>query len=183
MKFLIKLSPEIIIKSRSVRKKAISRLRGNIFKHLDEELIDAEVSGNWDRIHVEVSDLESKEKVMHVLKNIPGIGWLSEIDEFIIPEILTGTQEEIFVCVSKQALKYFLSKIRSKSFVVRIKRSGDHDFKSPDLEAHVGGDLLEAGENTRVQLRNPDFTAEMEIKDDTLCIVKHKIQGLSGYPV
>jgi len=53
-----------------VRKQCIKRLKTNILTHLDYNEIDAKCSGNWDRLVVEVSDLEEREKVIEVLKSI-----------------------------------------------------------------------------------------------------------------
>jgi adenylyl- and sulfurtransferase ThiI len=70
MKYLIKFGSEITIKSDGVRKQCIKRLKTNILTHLDYNEIDAKCSGNWDRLVVEVSDLEEREKVIEVLKSI-----------------------------------------------------------------------------------------------------------------
>lgn len=50
MKFIIKISPELTIKSKPVRKRAINLLKSNIKKHFDFNNIEIKLSWNWDRI-------------------------------------------------------------------------------------------------------------------------------------
>lgn len=177
MKYLIKFGSEITIKSDGVRKQCIKRLRTNILKHLDYNEIDAKCSGNWDRLVIEVSDLENQETVKEVLKSVSGIGYFSPVQAYSIDESLTkdGLFEEIF----QNTQKHFGEKIEGKSFVVRARRSGRHMFKSLELEREIGGMLFEAAENTRVDLHNPDVTVELDVKDDTYYVIEDKIIGLS----
>jgi thiamine biosynthesis protein ThiI len=53
MKYIVKISPELTIKSRPVRKRAVMMLKNNIKKHLDFNELKANVTGNWDRINIE----------------------------------------------------------------------------------------------------------------------------------
>lgn len=182
MKYLIKLGSEITIKSDGVRKMCIKRLRRNITAHLDADMIDSRVSGTWDHIMLTVDDIEDQNKVMSILKNISGIGHFSQVQEYVIPENIFLNTQKVFAFVSEKTLEYFLPKIAGKSFVVRIKRSGKHSFKSIDLEREIGWDLFEASENSRVNLHNPDFIVRLDIKENKLYIIKERIIAINGYP-
>jgi len=57
MKYIIRLSPELTIKSRPVRKRAIILLKNNIKKHFDFNEIPVHISGSWDIINVEYNRL------------------------------------------------------------------------------------------------------------------------------
>ncbi|MDD2870590.1 MAG: tRNA 4-thiouridine(8) synthase ThiI [Candidatus Gracilibacteria bacterium] len=175
MKYIVKISPELTIKSRPVRKRAVLMLKNNIKKHLENHNIKANVTGTWDRINIEGKD----EKVGNILKKIPGIANFLEVNTFLLPE----NEDEIFDFVFTKSREYYLDKIENKSFVVRVKRSGNHSFTSIDLERYIGGGLLKNAKNASVKLTDPDLTVNLEIKDKKLHIVKNRVEGIGGYPV
>ena len=175
MKYIVKISPELTIKSRPVRKRAVMMLRNNIKKHLDYNEIRANVTWNWDRIHIEWRD----EKIWNILKNIPWLSNYLEVETFVLPE----NDEEIFDFIFSLTKDYYLDKLANKSFVVRVKRSWNHNFKSLDLERYLWWWLLKESNNATVDLHNPDITVNIEIKDKKIHIVKNRVEWLSGYPV
>lgn len=72
MKFIIKLFPEITIKSQSVRLRFIKILTGNIrnvLKHYDETLA---VVRHWDNIEVRAKDENQRLAIRDALTRIPG---------------------------------------------------------------------------------------------------------------
>ncbi|MBB88583.1 MAG: tRNA 4-thiouridine(8) synthase ThiI, partial [Xanthomonadales bacterium] len=84
MKFIVKLFPEIIIKSKPVRKKFIKQLRDNLRKLLlpiDPEL---QIGREWDRITLETgSDDEAVlASLLEVMVNTPGIAHIIEVAEY-----------------------------------------------------------------------------------------------------
>ena len=73
MKFIIKLFPEITIKSQSVRLRFIKILTGNIrnvLKNYDETLA---VVRHWDHIEVRAKDENQRPAIRDALTRIPGI--------------------------------------------------------------------------------------------------------------
>jgi thiamine biosynthesis protein ThiI len=56
-----------------------------------------------------------------------------EVETFTLPE----NPSEIFDFIFATTRDYYLDKITNKSFVVRVKRSGNHEFKSLDLERYL----------------------------------------------
>jgi len=175
MKYIIKISPEITIKSKPVRKRSVLLLKNNITKHLRFNDIKAHITWNWDRIELEWLD----ERIPKILKQIPWIANYMEVEWFSLPE----KEEEIFDFAFNKAKDYFLNKIDWKSFVVRVKRVWNHDFRSLDLEKYIGWGLLKFSTNSRVQLKNSDITVKIDIKEKKIFIVKNIIQWLWGYPV
>ncbi len=175
MKYIIRISPEITIKSKPVRKNCFRLLSGNIKKHLNYENIDFHVSWNWDHLILD-SDSTS---LVEVLKNIPWISHFQEIISFPIPE----DNSKIFDFVLKKASEYYLEKVSWKTFVVRVKRSWNHDFKSIDVERYIWWWLLELSENSKVSLKSPDITVNLEIKWKNLFIIKERINWIWWYPV
>ena len=70
IKFIIKLSPEITIKSTPVRKRTVKMLSNNISKTLNSENIDFNLSSNWDNISLDFKNENDYEKILDILKNI-----------------------------------------------------------------------------------------------------------------
>ena len=130
MKFIIKLFPEITIKSQSVRLRFIKILTGNIrnvLKQYDEELA---VVRHWDHIEVRAKDENKREAIVGELTRIPGIHHILAVEDRPYTDV-----HNIF----EQTLEMARDSIEGKSFCVRVKRRGKHDFSSQDVERYVGG--------------------------------------------
>ena len=68
------------------------------------------------------------------------------------------------------------------SFAIRVKRSGRHDFRSPEKAAALGGVILEAYPALSVDLGCPEFELQVEIRDDR-CYLYHEVTaGPGGLP-
>jgi thiamine biosynthesis protein ThiI len=73
--------------------------------------------------------------------------------------------------------------IAGKSFCVRCKRVGKHDFSSGEVERYVGGGLNQNVEGARVQLSKPEVRVKIEIKQDLAYILKETHTGVAGFPL
>ena len=175
MKYIIKLSPEITIKSKPVRKQCLLMLKNNITKHFRFNDLSASVSWNRDRINVEWNS----DRISKILTQIAWIAHFMEVESFALPE----KEDEIFDFVFEKAKEYFSDIIEWKTFVVRVKRSWNHEFKSIDLERYIWWGLLQNSKNAKVKIKNPDVTVSLEVKDKKFHIIKHRIEWMWGYPV
>ena len=177
MKFIVKLFPEITIKSKPVRKQFTRQLKNNLrvlLKAVDENI---EVRRDWDKITINLpgsNDDSIGEDVVELISNTPGIAYFIEVAEYPL-----GDFDDIY---EKTRLIY-QSRLPGKSFVVRCKRAGKHAFSSIDVERHVGGALLHNCDTGGVNLKNPDVTVRLEIRDDALFVVKQRYKGLGGFPL
>jgi len=176
MLFIVKFFPEITIKSKVVRKQMARRLKDNIYTLL--RAVDAEIKviTQWDKITVETStDVpEINEQVKSILARTPGIANFLEVQSW---------QAKGLEAIATQCLAVCRSRLENRSFVVRCKRTGQHDYTSHEIERHVGGYLLAHIDSARVDLHQPDETLLIEVHGDTLFIVMEKIEGLGGYPL
>ena len=175
MKYIIKISPEITIKSKPVRKQCLLMLKNNIKKHFDFNDIKVNVTWNRDRLNLEWSS----DKTTKILSQISWIAHFMEVETFVLPEDKDG----IFHFVYEKARDFYLDKIEWKTFVARVKRTWTHDFKSIDLERYVWGWLLKHAKNTKVQIKNPEITVNIEIKDQKVHIIKYRNEWIGGYPI
>ncbi len=175
MILVIKLFPEIITKSKSVRKNFIGILRKNLKNILQKIEPDVSVIGFWDKIEVNIPEGSEKENaLLGAIKNIPGIDTILIVDKFSFQ-----TTKDIEDKVEQNCCKI----VENKSFVVRVKRTGTHDFKSVDIERQLGGVLRRKVPTCRVDLHNPEETIMLEVKDDKAFIVSERINGMGGFPI
>lgn len=70
------------------------------------------------------------------------------------------------------------------TFKVESKRSDKRfPYKSPEISAQVGGKLLEACPHLKVDVKNPDITVTVEVRDFGAYIRCSTIRGQGGMPV
>lgn len=185
MKYIVKISPELSIKSRWVRKRAVINLRNNIKTHLEFNNIKANLTWNWDRINIDSKD---NNNISNILLKIPGISNFLEVETIWLYDNNVESVEklslnEVFELIYTNVKDYYLDKVHNKTFSVRVKRIGNHSFKSIDLERFLWFSLLRDSNNSKVKLELPDIIVKIEIKDYNLYIVKNKVEGIWWYPV
>lgn len=176
MKFVVKYFPEIIMKSRSVRKRFTKQLETNLRNISKKAQIRVDIQGHWDNLTVYSVDNDdrTRRKIIEILSHTPGIAFALEIEEFQFE-----TMDEAYKIVKEVNGP----SLAGKTFCVRVKRKGTHDFTSHDIERYIGGGLLKETEATGVKLKNPDTVVNVEIKDTRLYAVKNRFEGLGGYPL
>ncbi|WP_409500138.1 tRNA uracil 4-sulfurtransferase ThiI [Mannheimia glucosida] len=174
MKFIIKLFPEIMIKSDSVRKRFIKILTSNIRNVLLKETENVSVVRHWDFIEVRAKVEEETALVLDLLKRTPGIHHILEVEETPFTDM-----HDIF----EQTYAAVKADLEGKTFSVRVRRKGKHDFRSLDVERYVGGGLNQRIETAKVKLTNPDVTVRIDIEHDKMLLIKARHEGLGGYPI
>ena len=176
MKFIVKIFPEVMMKSKSVRKRFSKMLQSSLRNILRREDEHARVILEWDKIIVRTTDDSEKNREFYceVLRNTPGIAHSLEVQESTFTDL-----DDIF----QQALPVYKDILVGKTFCVRAKRNGTHDFTSIDLERYVGGGLNQHTEAARVQLKKPQETIKIEVENDKLYLVTERHEGLGGFPM
>jgi len=173
-KFIIKFFPEIMIKGSSAKRQMIGQLYNNI-KTLSSRISDdIKVKKFFDKIEL-VCPIEVVVETRLMLLETPGIDLVLEAIQFD----KVNTLDEIKVIVNDNMAK----EIENKTFVVRAKRTGTHDFKSTQIEQTVGGYMLSKETSKGVSLRNPDVTIKIELEHNQLNIITHKYKALGGFPL
>ncbi|MBB5150683.1 thiamine biosynthesis protein ThiI [Histophilus somni] len=163
-----------MIKSESVRKRFVKILTGNIRNVLNKYDDTVAVVKHWDYIEVRSKNIENRTLLVELLGRIPGIHHFLEVEEkpFV-------TLHDIF----EQTLSDVATQIENKTFCVRVKRKGKHDFSSLDAERYIGGGLNQAVASAKVQLSKPDVTVRIDIENDKMMLIKARHQGIGGYPI
>jgi len=179
MKFIIKLFPEIMVKGTKARKQFIKHLQSNLFTLLRRIDPDVQIKFFWDKLEVQtVADANAIEQMRQKLVTTPGIGFVFQVE----PHPLPAADESVFPLIAEKVKQYYSAQIENKTFCVRVRRSGNHEFTSIDLERYVGAELFEAGESAKVQLKKPEVEVVIELHDKTLNLVTQRLEGLGGFP-
>ncbi|WP_027855785.1 tRNA uracil 4-sulfurtransferase ThiI [Marinobacterium litorale] len=180
MKFIIKLFPEITIKSRPVRKRLIARLQNNMQIILARIEPSVKVSGCWDKLEVVFDPDEGADKaqvrdsLVDAMARIPGIHAFLEVDQYPL-----GDFHQVFE-LTRDA---YSERLKGKTFKVRVRRAGKHDFTSVELERYVGGGLRQHTQAAGVDVHKPEVWVDLEVRDQQLFIVTRSHKGLGGYPL
>ena len=176
MKFVIKLFPEITIKSTSVRKQMTKILRQNLQNLFRRHAISADIQNRWDSLVVVINrdDEATRRQSIQILSHTPGIAAALEIQEFVF-----STLDEAY----QRVRDAYRERVAGKTFCVRIKRAGQHEFTSHQAEIYMGGGILKETEARSVSLTNPEVTVLAELRNDKVQVVMQTIKGLGGYPL
>ena len=157
-----------------MRKRFIKILTSNIRNVLLRETENVAVIRNWDFIEVRAKVAEEAPMVLDLLKRTPGIHHILEVEEYPFE-----TMHDIF----EQTLAQVREELEGKTFCVRVRRKGKHEFRSLDVERYVGGGLNQHIETASVKLTKPDVTVRIDIDNDKMLLVKARHEGLGGYPI
>ncbi|MDY6337970.1 MAG: tRNA uracil 4-sulfurtransferase ThiI [Succinivibrionaceae bacterium] len=172
--FIVKLFPEIVVKSKPVRTRMIRILTGNIRNVFQNSGIRVKVLGNWDRVFVKVPKEVSAETASDILSRIPGIHSFSEVLSFPYASL-----EDIL----RTAAPLALPEITGKTFCVRCKRKGQETFTSVELERALGEVLWESGKSAGVSLKKPQVTIHVEVDGKKFYLLSNTRKGIGGYPL
>jgi len=176
MKFVAKYFPEIIMKSRPVRKRFVKQLQMNVRNLVTRNGFKADVQGQWDNLYIGINseDPAIRRAMINILTHTPGIAFSYEIEEYDFETLDDAYQ--IVKTVNGSSLA-------GKTFCVRVKRRGTHEYNSNEAERYIGGGLLKETDAVGVKLKNPEITVQVEIRDQTLLAIKHRFTGIGGYPM
>jgi len=176
MKLIVKVFPEITIKSRPVRKRFIRQLAKNIRSVTRDLDPDLRVSGVWDNLEVETKLDEPKtlRNLIERLSCTPGITHFLEVHEYPL-----GDLDDI----TEKCRVHYADLLPGKLFAVRCKRAGKHSFSSMDVERYVGSQLRQQCGAAGISLKTPQVRVRMEIRDQRLFVVHHQHEGLGGFPL
>lgn len=165
MIILLKFS-ELFTKTKRIRKRFINILRKNIEDAFKKENFEGKIFLKWDKIVIEAEGYKDFfERIFGIRKII-----LAEKIKF-----------KDLKDLKKKVKKIFAEKVKNKTFGVRVKRKGVHNFNSLEAEREIGKELVEIG--GKVNLDNPDIWVKLEIENNDAFIVEKEIEGKDGFPL
>lgn len=174
MKFIIRLFPEISIKSKPVRNRLIRQVRQNLVNVCKHHGISVNAYAQWDKVVSIFDETITKDRAITELSRIPGIHSFMEVNEYPFTT-LDSLFDEIKDVVGPS--------IENKTFAVRVKRKGQHEFNSQMAERVIGGKFKASFPNKGVCLDNPEVLIHIEIENQIAYLSGEKHLGIGGYPV
>jgi len=171
---IIRLAGEIGIKAAWTRKLYERCLIKNIKAALKLHVIPYEaINRRFGRLYLETSQTQ---RASERLAGVFGVSSLS-------PALQTTSRLSDVV---KRSVSLAGQKLRrGDSFAVRCKRTGRHAYTSTEVCREVGRRILGAFLNLhlRVDLKDPDVTIGIEIRDEQAFIFTDVIEGMGGLPL
>jgi len=118
----------------------------------------------------------NSQKIAFKLKRIFGISSVS-------PALETTSDMDKIVQMAVEVAKATIES--GSSFAVRCHRVGKHPYSSMDICKEVGKQVLTSlkDRNLRVELKNPQFTINIEVRDDKAYIFSEIMRGPGGFPL
>ena len=164
---------EIGIKSKQTRR----RMTGFLVKHIRLALEEHNVPcsaiiDEWGRIFIETDQVMEAARVASQIFGIVSVS----------PVVVTSSDMDSILDAGEQlALAEFES---GKSFAVRARRIGTHEFSSQDVRERLGERLFEGVPQLEltVDLKNPDQFIYVEVRDDKAYLFTRVIDGVGGMP-
>lgn len=155
------------------RKTFIDRLGSNVRKAL-HSFAEVKVHANRDRLHVDLNGADSDE-VMKRLKMVFGIQNFS-------PSIQVDRTFEATAETAAQMVKEQFTE--GMTFKINTRRS-DHNYPmdTNEMNAKLGGYLLDAFPGLTVDVHNPDLVIRVEIRANGIFLSSETINGAGGLPV
>ncbi len=152
------------------KKKFIDTAIRRIKERLGEK---ASYTPNHDRLYVDV-DVDDEARVINILKKIPGLVSVS-------PVTVVNSEVETII---DQAVYEAKTWDENATFKVEVKRANKRfSPNSPELQKILGGAVLKARTDLTVDVHTPDYTLNVEIRDDATYIFSRVYEGIGGFPV
>jgi tRNA uracil 4-sulfurtransferase len=165
---LVRLSSELTLKARRTRAQFMRQLVRNLKDAFASSGVAARVTEQWGRIYVRTESAAA----IPVVGRVFGISSYSVVDRLV---------EATLPNIIEQGLEVFGERVTGKRFAVRAHRVGTHDFKSKDIELHLGGALRPLA--ARVDLSNPEVTAHVEVRNQDAYLYSDRVEANGGLPV
>jgi thiamine biosynthesis protein ThiI len=156
---------EIGLKSPQTRRVMEKKLLENIRTALDGK----ELSREHGRMFVESDSIEDARKVAGIF----GVVSTSLA-------LKTSSNIDNILAVGESFATERLAE--GKTFAVRARRKGRHAYRSTDLAVKLGS-VIEDKTGAKVNLKNPEVTVYVEVRDGDAYLFDEVIQGVGGLPL
>lgn len=154
-------------KARRTRGRFQNRLARNLRDALKRRGSGARVDEDWSRFYLEDAD----DAALKVVPRIFGISSFSRI-EAECPASLSDIVET--------GTKLFAERVHGRTYAVRSRRTGHHDFRSSDVMRELGAAL---NPGATVDLKAPAVLVEVEIRGDRAFFIGPHEPGPGGLPL
>jgi thiamine biosynthesis protein ThiI len=170
---ILRLAGDFYTKARNTRLRFQRRLAHNIQDALTSHGIPHRLETTWSRYYLETPSTAALE----VLPRVFGIQSVSLVER---------RPWETLEDVVRQGVEIFGDGVRGRSFAVQGTRRGGREslpFDSNAVEIALGTALLQYAPDARVNLREPDVTAHVELQPGQAHYFHDKHRGFGGLPI
>ncbi len=164
---LIRFAGEMTTKARRTRGRFQRRLARNLRDGFQRRGSAAKVLEDWSRFYIEDAD----EAAFAVLPHVFGTSSFSRI-EAECPASLSD--------IVQTGTAVYADRVKGRTFAVRARRAGRHDFGSADVMTELGAAL---NADATVDLGNPDVLVEVEVRGQRAFFVGPHELGPGGLPL
>lgn len=168
MDLMLKIAGEIGTKSAPTRRRFLRALATNARAALRRAGIRGEVEPRWSRVFVRTEDPSAREALSRVF----GVHSVAETTP-----LRFGSLDELV----ENAAERLRPVVRDRSFALRVRRRGEHDFRSRDVAVSLGNALV--GGSGGVNLEDPDVEVPIEISGDVAHVLTAVTPGPGGLPL
>lgn len=158
----------------------------SIKRHLKTALRDIEIQEEFSqmgKLFIVPANKEDLAKALKAAMHVFGFIYIS-------PGLMVDKEERVIREAAIELMKKKMAELRKKealgsdkiSFKVKVKRA-DKSFpiKSPQIAADLGADLLDAIDDLYVDVRNPQITLYLDIREDAF-LYTDRYEGMGGLP-
>lgn len=177
MKYIVRLQAEITVKSKTVRARHGKLLTTNLrnqLKAIDEAI---KVKWMWDRIEVQLPQSPSaatSNAAVERLSCTPGVLYFDRVEQHPLAD---------FETLLNWVLALKTAQLTNKTFAVRVKRKGNHQFSSQDLARYLGGGIRERVSGTSVKLKGAEEEVSLTVVENDVFLLERRFHGLGGFPL
>lgn len=164
---MVRFAGELAMKGRRTRRRFQRTLIQNIRDAYASEERPCEVRHEWSRIYVDTAGPDADAP----LERVFGISSWSRIDA-VVPATLEA--------IVARGTELYADRVRGRSFAVRARRAGKHDFRSEDVMRELGAAL---NPGATVDLDAPDVEVFVEVRDDAARLFSDRRAGPGGLPL
>lgn len=165
------LSGDIFLKSRRTQPRMIKRAVGNLRTALEGAGFTVELDRLGSHRYA-IEPGEHQEAVIDAAARVFGIASIDSVEEVPATDL-----DALAAGVAEAAAE----RVSGKTFGVRVKRRGGHEWRSGDLATRAGTLLVRAGGS--VDLNDPDEWVEVTVIDERAFLVSDHRKGPAGLPI
>lgn len=174
---ILRLAGDFYTKARNTRLRFQRRLTQNIRDALKSHGIPHRLETTWSRYYLTIPDTASPAAAMEILLRVFGVQSVSLVER---------RSWETLEDVVRQGVELFGDSVRGRTFAVRANRRGGRErlpFDSMVVERALGAALLQHAPGAKVNLREPEVTAHVELEPGQLHLFHDKHRGHGGLPI
>ncbi|HXF56021.1 MAG TPA: tRNA uracil 4-sulfurtransferase ThiI [Actinomycetota bacterium] len=168
-RLFVRLAGEIGTKSTRTRRRFLRVLARNARLALEAAGVRGSVRPEWSRLLVNAAHLPA---ARDVLSRVFGVHSVDEVLEVRFDSLAS---------LVEALTPLYRDRVAGRSFAVRARRQGRHDFTSQDVAVELGAALLPFA--SRVDLEQPEVTVAVEVVDDRAFAVLDSVPGPGGLPL